>query len=465
MANAYVPYGHPVDLVFNSANSSNGDRDAPQFYIDPPLVNVTGMQLLWSNIPYTWYNIDRTNNEIVFRTLVMTGISSSYASVNRKTRGGFELVPPSTSTTFTGQAAQNTVFTTYRSSNSQTPYNTAPACPNPREVQGSEKYQFYAEDSGQYANGYQDGWNVEQEVVVRIQPGSYNPDTLSTAIRNALAQTSLKYARSYQVFMDGSARLVIYNNGMTRDKLWYTYNSSDASAISVAYTENGVNKTRSENDEEFQTRLTTLRNTQNKFSFIIPSESLANILGYEKDVEYMSSRIPFDRDSSRTIQPTYSEPTAFLKNTNGGKALDTLEVNLWANYQSLPEVVALAPRLVNLNQSTSIQLYSSLSGESDKIRDVTGYSGVVATIPITSIFTSIMQFFQQGQPIAFGSDKRVFNNIKFWFKLAGRSVYAKNSAHSYQSSDIQTVNYIPFNGQAFQICMRFWVDDGAMTTE
>lgn len=53
----------PVDVVFDSRASSNNDLNAPEFRMLPSMENVVGVTLLWSNIPYTWYVIDSTNND------------------------------------------------------------------------------------------------------------------------------------------------------------------------------------------------------------------------------------------------------------------------------------------------------------------------------------------------------------------------------------------------------------------
>lgn len=53
----------PVDLIFDSNYASNGDKDNPTFYVNPPLENVVGVGILWANIPYSYYTIDRFNNQ------------------------------------------------------------------------------------------------------------------------------------------------------------------------------------------------------------------------------------------------------------------------------------------------------------------------------------------------------------------------------------------------------------------
>ena len=416
---AFDPRGHPVDLVFNSANSSNGDTDQPEFVVDPPLSNVTGMQLLWSNIPYTWYNIDRSNNKITFRIL---NLSAATRTVT-KASGGFELDPP--------VQVNNNV------NGSRLNYATK------HTTGDSVNFKFYPKASYETK-----AWAESQKEDIFIQPGTYSPESLSAAVKNALAVSSLPGARGFKIIMDHSARFVIYNRALDRPYAWFGY-QNDGTAIA------------NETAEQYNQRLVNLRSTSFKFSIQVDSVSLANILGLEPGVEYMSSRYQYE-DNGVVISPLYNQPAAFIKNGNNGQASDATELQGWNNYQSVPEVIALAPKLMNLNQSTSMQLYSSLSSESDKLRDVRGYSGVVSTIPITSIFTSIMQFVMPSQTVVFGQDKRSFNNVKFWLKLTGRDVYVKNSRDAYQTDALQTVNYLPLNGEAFQICVRFWVDDGVV---
>lgn len=418
---AFDPVGHPVDLVFNSANSSNGDTDKPEFVLDPPLANVTGMQLLWSNIPYTWYNIDRSNNKITFRILNLGGVRSD---AGIKARGGYELAPPEQSTNNTKNSTR---------------INYATKWPSGAQAD----YKWYAKQAYETT-----AWAITQTQDIFIQPGTYSPESLSAALRNALAVSSLPGARGFKVIMDGSARFVIYNNSLDRPYAWYKYNN-DGSA-------------RSDEDESaYATRLVGLRNSSYKFSIQVDSPSLAKILGLDVGVEYMSSRYVYD-DNGVVIKPLYLQPAAFVKNALDGQSSDVTEVKGWNEYQSIPEVIALAPKLMNLNQSSSLQLFSSLSSETDKLRDVRGYSGVVSTIPITSIFTSIMQFVMPSQTVVFGQEKRAFNNIKFWLRLAGRDVYVRNSRDAYQTESLDIVDYLPLNGEPYQICVRFWVDDGVV---
>lgn len=421
---AFDPVGHPVDLVFNSANSANGDTDKPEFVLDPPLANVTGMQLMWSNIPYTWYNIDRSNNKITFRILNLDGVRNV-----TQARGGYELPPP--------------VVTAKNKNNTCLNYATQ------WTINDQSQFKWYAKSSYETK-----AWSIStiggvlQQQDIFIQPGTYNPDTLSAAIRNALAVSTLTGARGFKVSMDGSARLVIYNNALDRPFAWQGYNN-DGTTIA------------GESDAAYANRLLALRGSSYKFSIQVDSPSLAQILGLEAGVEYMSSRYVYD-DNGVVIKPLFTQPSQFFKNAVDGLSIDPSESKGWNEYQSIPEVIALAPRLLNLNQATSLQLYSSLSSESDKIRDVRGYSGVVSTIPINSIFTSIMQFVMPSQPVVFGQEKRAFNNIKFWLKLSGRDVYVRNSRDAYQTEPLDIVDYLPLNGESYQICIRFWIDDGVV---
>lgn len=411
---AFDPIGHPVDLVFNSANSSNGDNDKPEFILDPPLSNVTGMQLLWSNIPYTWYNIDRSNNKITFRTLNM---SSNTRTVSQA-RGGYEIPPPTNTS--------NNVNTT-RLNYAQYVNNS---------------FQFYPK-----AQFETTAWAEQQKEDIFIQPGTYSPETFSAALRNALAVSGLVGKRGYKVVMDGSARFVIYNNAFDRPYAWFNHSNEGAVL--------------NESDEQYTQRLIALRSSSNKFSIQVDSPSLAKILGLDPGVEYMSSRYVYD-DNGVVIKPNFLQPAPFIKNAFNGQGSDAAEVKGYNEYQAIPEVIALAPRLMNLNQASSLQLYSSLSSETDKLRDVRGYTGVVSTIPITSIFTSIMQFVMPSQTVVFGQEKRSFNNVKFWLKLAGRDLYVRNSRDAYQSEPLDIVDWLPLNGETYQICVRFWVDDGVV---
>jgi hypothetical protein len=71
----------PVDIIFDSNYADNGDLDAPSFYMDPPLGNVVGIGVLWANIPYSYFTIDRFNNQFFFQNNANGGGAIAVCSI------------------------------------------------------------------------------------------------------------------------------------------------------------------------------------------------------------------------------------------------------------------------------------------------------------------------------------------------------------------------------------------------
>lgn len=58
----------PIDVIFDSSLLNyntpgiNGSTDFPTFTMNPGIKDVIGMCVLWTNVPFSYYVIDNTNN-------------------------------------------------------------------------------------------------------------------------------------------------------------------------------------------------------------------------------------------------------------------------------------------------------------------------------------------------------------------------------------------------------------------
>lgn len=58
----------PIDVLFDSSSIANnvGTKDVPDYVLDPDLVNIVGMSILSTTIPFTYFVIDDTGNTLTF---------------------------------------------------------------------------------------------------------------------------------------------------------------------------------------------------------------------------------------------------------------------------------------------------------------------------------------------------------------------------------------------------------------
>jgi hypothetical protein len=111
-----------------------------------------------------------------------------------------------------------------------------------------------------------------------------------------------------------------------------------------------------------------------------------------------------------------------------------------------------APRVSNLMQSPYLHFHATFNGmRNDAARMHDGYDQLLITTPITSNFTSMILYQGIPEPINLGGSYSIYN-------LAMYLTHGERT--EYRTLDNQRVNYLPLNGEGFQVCIRFYVDNG-----
>lgn len=83
----------PVDVIFDSAlindqvPNISGTSDNPTFNVAPGIKDVVGFSMLWANVPFTYYVIDETNNQLGLRdslgtTYLLVLVNGTYNAIN-----------------------------------------------------------------------------------------------------------------------------------------------------------------------------------------------------------------------------------------------------------------------------------------------------------------------------------------------------------------------------------------------
>jgi hypothetical protein len=122
--------------------------------------------------------------------------------------------------------------------------------------------------------------------------------------------------------------------------------------------------------------------------------------------------------------------------------------------------VVRAPGLCNLTYSPRIEMHSQiLSGMLAPFSRLhNNVNTMIQSIPVTSNFTSYLYYLPGNQMLALNNTSRV-DAVDLFLRLPGRNIYAANSITPLNNDYIET-NYLPLNGEGFQVKIIFFVDDG-----
>lgn len=173
-------------------------------------------------------------------------------------------------------------------------------------------------------------------------------------------------------------------------------------------------------------------NSDEKFAIRINNEYLAKVLGFDANTTYPAVWKQVWRDG-QMVNATNTD----------------VNDNMW---------VIEAPYLLNLNYSSLINIYSTLAPTmQNSARRPDSIETLISQIPVNIPFTGIINYTTPGTMIPI--DRTTVDRAEFYLRLQGRSNYAKNS-RTYDNSDYTITDYLPLNGEGFQICVRFWCDNG-----
>lgn len=123
-----------------------------------------------------------------------------------------------------------------------------------------------------------------------------------------------------------------------------------------------------------------------------------------------------------------------------------------------------APYQTNLMESPAVRIHSRSLAPLISVgatRPTTGNSEIIAEVPLTGNFTSYMHNQTNGAMIALS--RTVIKEVDLFLRLGDRRLYAANS-HSPTNNDFILTDYLPMNNIDFEVCIRFFVDDGVKLT-
>lgn len=238
----------------------------------------------------------------------------------------------------------------------------------------------------------------------RITPGSYNPQSLANEMKRMFATEVTSFPTVGAAIPHGGSMVVDVDN--SNGRLIMYNNNYDTTAVG---------------NEDFRIQ--------------VDNEDLARILGFVRGVQYISVAEQLWR--------------------NGGLVTNSAD----ATTNKVAHI--RAPYIANLTYSSRLNLHGQFGGSSPgNSRTQDGNTDMFLTIPVLSNFSSFINYQNVGQPIMIS--RCSVSRISFYLTLGGRRFYAKNSLdYDTPSADLESTTYLPLNGEGFQVCIRFLVDDGA----
>lgn len=166
-----------------------------------------------------------------------------------------------------------------------------------------------------------------------------------------------------------------------------------------------------------------------------------------------------------------NEELADILGFQPGREVWSTAGNVWTG--GVPAGTGPLPRYVTgeytvkMNGPQRLVLHGTLSGQnvgSARIND-NSEGDTVLSFPITNNVGSYL-FYQPNQ-IVLPIDRTSMSTLSFYFTQGDRKRYVKRNAIAQQSQFVgdpyppyEVVNYLPFNGEGFQVCIRFITDNG-----
>lgn len=114
--------------------------------------------------------------------------------------------------------------------------------------------------------------------------------------------------------------------------------------------------------------------------------------------------------------------------------------------------------LANLTYSPMLNIHSSFANSSlGSARYVASSESLLIQVPVLSNFGSYIQY----QPTNSETQltRQTISNVDLHVTLGQRRKYARN-AYNFDTEDFERVDFLPLNNEGFQLCIRFFIDDG-----
>ncbi len=238
----------------------------------------------------------------------------------------------------------------------------------------------------------------ETEILCQIRPGTYSATTFAQEMQRCIYQAGVTDGINLNAFIDPvTAKLTMYNRGLPLSEPW---------AIKIP--EDNI--------------------------------TLGSIMGFLPGVRYTAAWRQVFRD---------------------GEKVERLGVDAEDKMWTI-----VAEGQVNLTFSSVINVHSSLTAYGEVRTDPNEPDSKLIKVPLTSNFTSFINYstFQPTIPCR----RTEISNVEFYLRLPGRDVYGKDSKELEVEGEDDPfpnkpkfipVQYLPLNGNGFQVCVRFIIDN------
>lgn len=423
----------PIDVIFNSAESDNGNVDFPNFTLDPPLDNIVGASVQWISAPFSYYVIDRTNN--FFRL-------------------GFYILIDQTSVATTD--LKNALYS----------YNLAPQqiwdLIDPRVKYGQTT--FTLPDLTSISNETISCELRYTSATIYLTPGSYTPESLEAEINKQMVAT-FHYEKIISLF-----------------KLPEIADIDEFSSFSVQLNPNtsklSITNPNVPTNFVYITPVTNVkRHGRGGFFFtMLNNKSLGDILGFSSAASDSLTDIRKALYISSLTNSGETQTTT-VDNTGIVFPFDPIERDYY-----VAGINAQEP--CNLIETNKLNLHSNLATLMSVARTSKENNDILTCIPIDTNYSQYILNVQTAEMKML--TRCVISNVQFYMTLGQRRIYS-NSGHetdflNYDGDNTSeiisptrysvdeeipalpftTQPYIHFNGEPFMVCIRFYRDDGQM---
>lgn len=581
-----IENARPIDVVFDSNNATFGGKDTPFFQMEPELRNVVTYAVLWTNIPFAYYVIDRYNNTFLMRVVtyrpqdIFDGRSTFSGFMNE-----YEVlvyIKPGTYTVDTlGQEVKRAIATiNCRRRDIEVPADMSTI---DRSTVGGDGNRFFTDIAGPGSTTF-DG-NIQE-----------SPDNRATVVGPNADQwqqldQALPFADTFVTTVDKhNGRLLIYNQYISPvvNVNNNTLNAVDpivvASAVSfdITYTIPGNIPSFVQYRVQLPSGLyKDQRAFIDAFTYLISTDGGSNFSVFDNSqliifwrLELVQLRMFFVPTSGsgtwrikqtsgltnllkfsggRTVDSVYNYPSLALvdsvlfapfvltyrptktlewfslqihpRNKELGEILgiskpgvwyETLGRQLWqdggivesvdsrpygaqkdederlrnpgedrpsdTNLSDLAQRQAewdklntrqrkpddqnriqflFGDKIVNLLGSSRLDVHCDWSGSQGLFRTHKKDNQLLISVPVMSNFGTFLLY--QPTIADVPISKTTVNNMEFYLTMNDKEFYAKNSRDALQPlSTVEKVPYLPLNGEGFQICIRFYCQDGVV---
>lgn len=390
----------PVDIVFDSKSALN--QDNPVFTLDPPLDNVVGMNVQWVSAPFSYYVIDSTNNEFEYLWEYIDDNNSILYPQNSK------------------------IFNFVTGENPPTPANNLSIDIRAASVKWTDADGYSLNDDKTVSAREYCGYSKAY-----LKPGTYTPEALTESLRQ-IAPTYFEYNTLGSELGYGNNLTANLNTGLGNRASWGVHLDSSSSILTI-YNANMPKWDDTAGDDGVKRAI--------HFAFRFKSE-LADILGFPRDEWVISNYYDTYIGKDKVIGTS----------EKGGR-------DRWVQ-------VVHGARTANFLQNQRLNIHSNLASTFDGQRSLRDTTDIIKSVPIDSNYTSYIVNAANAEPYLITRSN--IKDVYFYLTIGDRQLYATNFTMPppdfprYDQLSYSTQSFLHLNGQGFQVCIRFYRDDGVM---